>query len=175
MARFGIAGRVALALLCLGGGLAPAVAARAEADSLMEDFGDILKMYHLYSASDGRTYIEEMPVPAARSTGDLLTYFDSRVQKVTIGYWPDGKASDFHYAGHKNLLIYLQGTQILTTGDGKEYALKPGMVALAEDWTGKGHTYRCVAKTKKKACVLLQVTIADLDREMPLRPPPGTK
>ena len=37
--------------------------ARAEADSLLEDFPDIVTMYHLYSASDGHSYIEEMKVP----------------------------------------------------------------------------------------------------------------
>lgn len=151
-----------------------AVAARAEADNLMEDFGENLIMYHMYSASDGKSYIEEMSVPAARTPYDLMTYFDMPVQKVTIGHWPDGSEAPFHYAGHKNLLIYLQGTQILTTGDGKEYHLKPGQAVLAEDWTGLGHTNRCVAKTKKKVCVLLQVTIDDLERKLPLRDPPGT-
>lgn len=148
------------------------VAAHAQADILMEDFGEILIMYHMYSASDGKTYIEEMPVPPARTPYGLMTYFNRPVQKVTIGYWPDGEENTWHYAGHKNLLIYLQGTQILTTGDGKEYRLEPGMVALAEDWTGLGHTNRCVAKTKKKVCMLLQVTVDDLERELPLRPPP---
>lgn len=146
---------------------------KAEADSLMGDFDDILIMYHMYSASDGKTYIEEMPVPAARTPYNLMTYFDHPVQKFTIGYWPDGEENTWHYAGHKNLLIYLQGTQILTTGDGKEYHLKPGMVALAEDWTGLGHTNRCVAKTGKKVCMLLQVTVDDLDKTLPLRDPPG--
>ena len=147
--------------------------ARAEADSLMEDFGEILTMYHMYSASDGKSYIEEMPVPAARTPFNLMTYFNRPVQKVTIGYWPDGEENTWHYAGHTNLLIYMQGTQILTTGDGKEYHLKPGMVALAEDWTGLGHTNRCVAKTGKKVCMLIQVTVDDLERKLPLRPPPG--
>jgi hypothetical protein len=149
--------------------------AHAEADSLMEDFGDILKMYHLFSGSDGRSHIAEMPVPLGRTASDLVTYFDRPVQKFTIGYYPDGASKDFHYAGHKNLLIYLQGTQIITTGDGKDYLLKPGMVVLADHWTGKGHTFRCVAKTRKKACVLLQVTVGELDRELPLPtvPTPG--
>jgi len=162
-------------LVCMGVflSLAGNEEARAEADSLMEEFGEILVMYHMYSASDGKTYIEEMPVPPARTPYNLMTYFNRPVQKVTIGYWPDGEENTWHYAGHKNLLIYLQGTQILTTGDGKEYHLKPGMVALAEDWTGLGHTNRCVAKTKKKVCMLLQVTVDDLQRELPLRPPPG--
>jgi hypothetical protein len=154
---------------------APTRSARAEASNLLEDFPEIVTMYHLYSASDGLTHIEEMKVPPTKSVSDLLTYYDHKVQKFVIGYWPDGKVEDFHYAGHKNMLIYLQGTQILTTGDGKEYPLKAGMVAIAEDWTGKGHTFRCVAPTKKKACVLLQITIDDLDKELPLRDPPPKK
>jgi len=170
--RRSIVGAFAVAAM-LGAGLPRP--AQAEADSILGNFPEILTMYHLYSASDGRTYIEEMKVPPARTPSELMTYFDAHVDKVTIGYWPNGKASDFHYAGHKNLIMYMQGTQILTTGDGKEYPLKPGMLALAEDWTGKGHTYRCVAPTEKKACVLLQVTIGELDRELPLRDPPQPK
>jgi hypothetical protein len=141
----------------------------------MEDFPEIVTMLHLYAASDGRTYIEEMKVPPARTPSDLMLYFDSKVERLRIATMPDGKVSDFHYADAKKLLIYLQGTQMLTMGDGKEYALKPGMAALAEDWTGKGHTFHCVAKTKKKVCLMLEVTISANDRTLPLRDPPAAK
>jgi hypothetical protein len=144
------------------------------ADSLLDTFGEILKMYHLYSASDGRSYIEVMDVPPMKTPIGLVTYFDRQVRRVVIGYWKDGEFADFHYAVNQNLLIYLQGTQVITTGDGKEYRLEPGMAVLAEDWTGKGHTNRCVAPDKAKVCLLLQITIGDIDKSLPLRPPPAT-
>jgi hypothetical protein len=95
------------------------------------------------------------------------------VRRVVIGHWKDGEFTDFHYAVNQNLLIYLQGTQVITTGDGKEYRLEPGMAVLAEDWTGKGHTNRCVAPDKQRVCLLLQITIGDIDKSLPLRPPPA--
>jgi hypothetical protein len=143
------------------------------ADSLLGTFGEILKMYHLYSASDGRSYIEVMDVPPMKTPIGLVTYFDRQVRRVVIGHWKDGEFTDFHYAVNQNLLIYLQGTQVITTGDGKEYRLEPGMAVLAEDWTGKGHTNRCVAPDKQRVCLLLQITIGDIDRSLPLRAPPA--
>jgi len=147
--------------------------AAVTADSLLGTFGEILKMYHMYSASDGRTYIEVMDVPPMKTPIGLVTYFDRQVRRVVIGHWEDGEFTDYHYAVNQNLLIYLQGTQIITTGDGKEYRLEPGMAVLAEDWTGKGHTNRCVAPDKQKVCLLLQITIGDIDKSLPLRPPPA--
>jgi hypothetical protein len=144
------------------------------ADSLLGQFGEILKVYHLYSASDGRSYIEVMDVPPQRTPIGLVQYFDRQVRRVVIGYWKDGEFNDWHYAVNQNLLIYLQGTQVLTTGDGKEYRLEPGMVVLAEDWTGRGHTNRCHAPDKQRVCLLLQITIGDVDRSLPLRAPPAS-
>lgn len=176
--------RVALGMvLALGGVLGVGAASASEspplrgagvaADSLLGTFGEILKMYHLYSASDGRSYIEVMDIPPMRTPIGLVTYFDRPVRRVVIGYWKDGEFADFHYAVNQNLLIYLQGTQVITTGDGKEYRLEPGMAVLAEDWTGKGHTNRCVAPTGQKVCLLLQITIGDIDKSLPLRAPPA--
>ena len=154
-------------------GSLPSRGAEVAADSLLGTFGEILKMYHLCSASDGRSYIEVMDVPPMKTPIGLVTYFDRPVRRVVIGYWKDGEFADFHYAVNQNLLIYLQGTQIITTGDGKEYRLEPGMAVLAEDWTGKGHANRCVAPTGQKVCLLLQITIGDIDRSLPLRAPPA--
>ncbi len=151
----------------------PPAAEATVADSLLGTFGEILKMYHLYSASDGRSYIEVMGVPPMKTPIGLVTYFDRQVRRVVIGHWKNGEFHDFHYAVNQNLLIYLQGTQVITTGDGKEYRLEPGMAVLAEDWTGKGHTNRCVAPDKQRVCLLLQITVGDIDKSLPLRPPPA--
>lgn len=174
-APLGRPGWYAAAAALAAGSTAPVSAqtkAPAGASSLLEDFGEIMTMNHLYSGSDGFSHVEAMAVPPTLN-GNLTSYFDRPVQKFTIGYWRDGDVRDFHYAGHKNLLIYLQGKLTVTTGDGKDYVLKPGQVTLAEDWTGKGHTFRCEAPDKKRVCLFLQVTVDDLDRSLPLRDPPG--
>lgn len=53
------------------------------------------------------------------------------------------------------------GRTYIETADGKEYTLTPGVVVLAEDWTGKGQTYRFVASGKQRACVLIQINVGD--------------
>lgn len=143
-------------------------------DNLMERFGPIVKWYHLYSASDGFSHIEEMAVPTSMGPNGMTTLFDRAARRVAIGYWPDGFQSDWHYATNQNVLIYLQGTQIIETGDGKQYPLPPGVAVLADDWTGKGHTYRCDAKkAPNNVCLVIQITLGDLEKRLPLPPPPA--
>jgi hypothetical protein len=149
---------------------APAMAQPAGGpDILSGDFGPIVKWLHLYSGADGKTHIEVMPVPEAKGPNGMTSLFARKAESFTIGYWPDGFQSDWHYATHLNLLIYLQGTQIIDIGDGQEHRLEPGMAVYAENWTGLGHRFRCIAKTGKKACVVIQATLGDLDRSLPLR------
>lgn len=161
----------------LFGGLAAlmtiaATPASAEPDNLFKAFGDVVRWYHLYSADDGKTHIEEIAVPVAKGSYGMTTIFDSPLRRGVIAYWPDGFVSEWHYATNKNVLLYLQGTQIIDIGDGKEYRLPPGVAVLADNWTGLGHRFRCEAKTEAKACVVLQLTVGDLDKKMPLRPAP---
>lgn len=151
--------------------LAMATSARAAPDSLFGDFGPVVKWLHIYSASDGTTRIEEMPVPIERGPYGMSLLFARKAEKFTIGYWPDGFVSEWHYAVHLNVILNLQGVQYIDIGDGKEHRLDPGVAVYAEDWTGPGHRFRCEAKTGKHACVAIQATLGELERRLPLDPP----
>lgn len=150
-----------------------AVPAQADPDNLFGMFGPVVKWVHLYSASDGLSHIEEMPVPASAGPNGMTVLFAKPSTRVSIGYWPDGFQSPWHYATNTNVLLYLQGTQIIDLGDGVEHRLEPGVAVLADDWTGKGHRYRCEAKTGQHVCLVIQLTLGDLERRMPLAPPPS--
>jgi hypothetical protein len=71
------------------------------------------------------------------------------------------------------VIVYLQGAQMIDLGDGKEYRLEPGVAVLADDWAGKGHRYRCEAKTGAHACVAIDIIVGEIDKHMPLPPPPA--
>ena len=97
--------------------------AQAAPDNLMGDFGPVTKWLHLYSASDGKTHIEEMAVPTEAGPYDMSVLLARKAVRVTIGYWPDGFVSKWHYATNQNLIVYMQGTQYIDLGDGKEHKL----------------------------------------------------
>jgi hypothetical protein len=147
--------------------------AAAKVDNLFGAFGDPVRWYHLYSADDGRTHIEEMAVPVSQGGYGMNVLFDRQVRRVVIAYWPDGFQSEWHYATNTNALLYLQGTQVIDTGDGKLYRLNPGEAVLADNWTGKGHRFRCEAKTGRKVCLVVQITLGDLEKTLPLRKAPA--
>lgn len=166
------AGPAALACCtALGAALIPPPAAAA-ADNLFGDFGEPVRWYHLFSADDGMTHVEEMKVPVSQGSYGMSVLFDRQVRRVVIAYWPDGFQSEWHYATNTNVLLYLQGNQLIDTGDGKTYRLNPGEAVLAENWTGKGHRFRCEAKTGRKVCLVVQITLGDLEKTLPLRKAP---
>jgi hypothetical protein len=144
--------------------------AMATPDSLFGDFGDVVKMYHLYSSADGSSHIEEINVPPSKpNSNGTLGLFSAKAQGVSITAFKDGYDVPFHVLDRKNIVILLQGTLKLNIGDGKEYPLYPGVPIIGEDWTGRGHAAHCEAKVKKRVCLLYSVDLGEMDRSSPLR------
>ncbi len=159
--------------------LAPA-AGQAEVDSLLS-WTEInsLKVYHVYAASDGKSYVEEMIVPAAirkAGSGPTPTYFDfAEPYKIRIGRGNSGAIMDWHGAtDYRHLLIPQQGNLFFDFGDGRTLTLKPGEALYAEDWTGRGHRSGCEPSKDKPTCVAIDILIDKNPHNMPLRTPPGS-
>ena len=166
-----IAAGLALAAITAGGAAARAV------DSLLNwDDLHVLKVYHAYSASDGRTYVEEIAVPSAEANSGgkpAWLYFDLKPQQLRIGRSKSGEMVDWHYAGAmRHLIITLQGDIVFDLGDGKPLHLRPGEAILAEDWTGKGHKSGCQAQDQP-TCVGIDILFEPNPKAVPLRDPPA--
>jgi hypothetical protein len=149
----------------------------AAADSLFSWTSlEALKMYHAYSASDGRTYIEQITVPASvRQVGGSSAeeYLHIKPQEMVIARAKAGVLADWHYAGaSRHIIIPLEEEIVFDTGDGKLFHLKPGEAILAEDWTGKGHRSGCWSDTKP-TCAVMDILFDANPRALPLRPPPS--
>lgn len=146
------------------------------ADSLltMQDFSR-LRLYHAYSASDGRTYIETIDMPSQQKTIGGTTgvmYLDIKPSTLRIGRSTANFLGDWHYAGDmRHIIIPLQDDIVFDTGDGTLFHLHPGEAILAEDWTGKGHRSGCWSKTHS-TCMAIDILYDANPRQIPLRAPP---
>jgi quercetin dioxygenase-like cupin family protein len=135
----------------------------------MGRFSDPLIVHHLYSATDGKSHLEEIPMQSRDLGGDRHALAAREAKGMNLFYFPDGSVSPWHTADARFLVILLQGQFIIDVDDGKEHRLRPGEVLYSEDWAGKGHRTICDAKTGAKVCLLQQVILEDVDKTQPLR------
>lgn len=163
----------------LGLALACMAPAGAQAADSLQSFTDIakLRMFHAFSASDGKTYIEEMDVPARQSVSGgkpaqlYITFANPK--SVTIARSASGSMIDWHFAGeNRHFMFTTQGELVFDTGDGKLFHLPTGAGMYAEDWTGKGHRSGCLSP-KGESCVVVDMVLDANPHTLPLAPPPA--
>ena len=160
-------------------GLLAAAPAQAAVDSMFTwtDF-KFIKIYHAYSASDGKSYLEEIAIPAYETDSfaksKAQTYFDFKAPiNVRIGRAASGAMYEWHGAvEYRHLIVPMQGELFFDLGEGRTLNLKPGEAILAEDWTGRGHRSGCAASKTVPTCVGMDILIDKNPRDMPLRAPP---
>ena len=109
----------------------------------------------LYSGDDGESHLEELSVPA----GELETVAVKAGDDMRIRRFPKGRfSSDWHNAPRRQYVFYLEGEVEIGLGDGTTRRLVAGDALIAEDMTGKGHTFNSVAAVP---LVLMTVPLAD--------------
>ena len=106
------------------------------------------KIWRVYSGSDGRSHIAEVPlaltpfvdVEGARGEGTPMQAATGIAFRVA----PVGYVLDWHCAPRRQYSISLSGTAEIEVGDGTLARIGPGDIVLAEDLTGQGHITRVV-------------------------------
>lgn len=136
-----------------------------------------IKIYHVYAASDGKSYLEEITVPSSESVSragpPAQQYFDLKPIEVKIGRAQQGAIFEWHWAvDYRHLIIPQQGNIFFDLGDGRTLELKAGEAILAEDWTGRGHRSGCAPSKVQLTCVAIDILIDANPRAIPLRAPP---
>jgi hypothetical protein len=99
----------------------------------------------LYTGADGLTHVEQMNVKFSPVLGDQATVEESEPVKVTSAYIVRAAAGFFgswHNAGKRRYVVTISGRAEIEIANGQKITLEPGQLALAEDLTGKGHTFR---------------------------------
>ena len=96
----------------------------------------------LYTGPDGQSHIDQVPmVLQGESPGE------SAAQKMSDAYLVRGAPGMFeswHNADRKRYIVVISGEAEVTTTGGEKARIVPGEIYLAEDLTGKGHTFRVV-------------------------------
>ncbi len=96
----------------------------------------------LYTGADGQSHIDRMPLMFHGALDQVSA--DQKATDTYLARLAPGMFETWHHAGRKRYIVVISGEAEVTTTDGEKLSLVPGQVYLAEDLTGKGHTFRVV-------------------------------
>jgi len=99
----------------------------------------------LYTGSDGMSHFEQLnvkfsPLPGVPNSveeSEPLSTRKSYVVRIAPGFF-----EDWHNADVRRYVITISGRSQVEVAGGQKLIAQPGQVVLAEDLTGKGHTFR---------------------------------
>lgn len=103
-----------------------------------------LAITRLYTGADGQSHFDQVPVTAraaglASESSDPLKMADAFMVRGAPGFF-----QPWHNADKKRYIVVLSGEAEIRTTTGASARLVPGRLYLAEDLTGKGHTFRVI-------------------------------
>lgn len=101
----------------------------------------------LYTGADKLTHVEQLDVkfspvagPATTERSEPVNVATSYVVRLAPGFF-----EDWHNADKRRYVIPISGQAELEVAAGQKISVEPGRIYLAEDLTGKGHTFRVVS------------------------------
>jgi quercetin dioxygenase-like cupin family protein len=104
-----------------------------------------LTIIRLYTGADGMSHFERIAVkfpPAKGASKNVEESEPSITSKSYIVRCAPGYFSDWHNADVRRYVITISGRAEVEVAGGQKFVGQPGEVILAEDLTGKGHTFR---------------------------------
>jgi hypothetical protein len=113
----------------------------------------------LYAGPDGESHFEDVTVEMhpvefipGRSLVDLSAPYP--VTAVVFASLAVGWDGDAHPTPQRQLVVPLAGELEMVASDGTVRRVRPGMVLLLENTTGKGHTTRNIGSTAYQGLVI---------------------
>lgn len=106
----------------------------------------------IYAGSDGQSHIEQVPIAFHNASAAVVHLIHDPLKASTAVKTSDaylvqgapGTVQAWHNADRRRYIVVVSGEADVTTTDGEKLRLVPGQIYLAEDLTGKGHTFRVV-------------------------------
>jgi hypothetical protein len=108
-----------------------------------------VKATRLYTGGDGLSHVEQVDVRFFPVAGAPVTIEESEHLKTTKSYVvraAPGFFDDWHNADVRRYVVTISGRAELEIAGGEKISVEPGRICLAEDLTGKGHTFRVVGR-----------------------------
>ena len=108
-----------------------------------------MKYLRMFADDEGESHFEHAElssndVPFIPQAPSVHVSNGQPVDNLVFMRVPTGWSDDGHTAPRKQWVMVLKGEIEFETSDGEVQRLVPGMVALAEDTTGKGHKARSI-------------------------------
>ncbi len=98
----------------------------------------------LYTGGDGQSHIDQVPIIFHGEPDEVSAAVNMSDAYLVRG--APGMFETWHNANKRRYIVVLSGAAEVRTTDGESTRLVPGHLYLAEDLTGKGHTFRVLGK-----------------------------
>ena len=101
----------------------------------------------LYTGADGLSHVEQVDVKFFPVAGAPATAEQSEPVKTSKSYIVRLAPSffeDWHNADVRRYVLVISGRAEIEVAGGQKFSAGPGQICIAEDLTGKGHTFRVV-------------------------------
>jgi hypothetical protein len=106
-----------------------------------------LTITRMYTGTDGQSHVEQVNVKFPPEGGVPPTTEQTDPVKVTSSYIvraAPGVVESWHNADTRRYVIPISGRAEVEVAGGQKFSAEPGRIYIAEDLTGKGHTFRVV-------------------------------
>jgi hypothetical protein len=106
-----------------------------------------LGVTRMYTGADGLSHVEQVNVKFSPVAGSPATTEQSESVKVASSYIvrvAPGVVEGWHNADARRYVIPISGRAEVEVSGGQKFSAEPGRIYIAEDLTGKGHTFRVV-------------------------------
>jgi hypothetical protein len=94
-------------------------------------------VWRIFTLPDGSSSMECIKVELTGGRSGLLSGTGVQIVSMT-----PNTAVDWHVGPRRQLIATIAGEGEIETGDGQKLTVKPGVLTLIEDLTGKGHLTR---------------------------------
>jgi len=107
--------------------------------SHVEEKVEYIPAVRLISKPDGKSTFEKGKIETFKHADIKTFWLSSKTEKWEM---------DRHVAPRKQYVVTLKGELKFKVSDGSTFILKPGVILLAEDLTGEGHSWEMVKGNK---------------------------
>lgn len=94
-----------------------------------------MRAFRIKNDSLGKSFFEE---------GTLPQYFNIQCEWFNIQTKIEEYQKHQHKAPRYQYVVTLKGKLCFTTSDGKQFILEPGIILIAEDTQGEGHSWEII-------------------------------
>ncbi len=142
MQRISLGAAMAAAFLCAASWIAAHGQSSASAPASQSH---AVMATRLYTGADGQSHIDQAPIALQGVPAQPVE--ESAALKMSDAYLvraAPGMFETWHNADRRRYIVVISGEAEVTTTGGEKARIVPGQIYIAEDLTGKGHTFRVI-------------------------------